>query len=638
MQITGAFISNTAEKREANDIILPFQNEEITHIALDLGGTLAKVVYFTRRASTGGRLVFTKFETQKIEDLIAFLKKIVHDMDKVKISATGGGSHKFHSLFKEELGIILDKQDEMDCTVKGMNFLLKEIPYEVFSFDYKDEKQPIQYIDSSKPKYPFLLVNIGSGVSIIKVTSDSEYERISGSSVGGASFWGLTSLFASYSNLSKLDFDDILDLTRQGNNNNVDLLVGDIYGADYSKIGLKSTTIASSCGKIFKMLQEGKIDMVKPADVSLSLLYMISNNIGQIAYLHAKLHNIENIYFGGFFIRGHPITMATLSFAINFWSKGEMQALFSRHEGFLGALGCFVSMKSSKNRDSYHENFMHSNKFTVESLSRYGVLDSSSERLIPFPLLKDPLTYHPDTFLLDDISRDYYLNKMEYSIPSTIKIANEFSNVVASKVLNKSISSLSFTDDLITMTDKYNILFREKIEMLRHEPTSFGQQSFRTLINLREQCLREVGFNDLYFTIKQKDNEMALVKYFETILSLDGLEPEKQVRSLINHVLAGNMFDWGSSEVIELVEKGALMFNNILEKMVVSSVYNDVDLVVNALINKSYKKCVIFVDNSGCDIILGILPLTRYLLKKQTICILAANSFPALNDITVYIY
>jgi type II pantothenate kinase len=42
----------------------------------------------------------------------------------------------------------------------------------------------------------------------------------------------------------------------------------------------------------------------KPQDICASLLYMVSNNIGQIAYLNAKAHNIQYIYFGGFFIRG----------------------------------------------------------------------------------------------------------------------------------------------------------------------------------------------------------------------------------------------------------------------------------------------------------------------------------------------
>jgi len=57
------------------------------------------------------------------------------------------------------------------------------------------------------------------------------------------------------------------------------------------------------------------------ADIAKSLLISISNDIGQIAYLTAKLHNLPRIYFGGYFIRGHPMTMHTITFAINYWSK-----------------------------------------------------------------------------------------------------------------------------------------------------------------------------------------------------------------------------------------------------------------------------------------------------------------------------
>lgn len=52
-------------------------------------------------------------------------------------------------------------------------------------------------------------------------------------------------------------------------------------GADYNKIGLKSSTIASSFGKVFRKGQAKR--EWKPEDISRSLLYAISNNIGQIA-------------------------------------------------------------------------------------------------------------------------------------------------------------------------------------------------------------------------------------------------------------------------------------------------------------------------------------------------------------------
>lgn len=82
--------------------------------------------------------------------------------------------------------------------------------------------------------------------------------------------------------------------------------------------------------------------------VSFSILHLSfanshrSNNIGQIAYLHAEKHDLPRIYFGGSFIGGYAQTMNTLSYAINFWSKGTKQAYFLRHEGYLGSVGAFL--------------------------------------------------------------------------------------------------------------------------------------------------------------------------------------------------------------------------------------------------------------------------------------------------------
>ncbi len=141
----------------------------------------------------------------------------------------------------------------------------------------------------------------------------------------------------------------MLALADSGNNAEVDMLVGDIYGADYGKVGLKSSTIASSFGKVFKNRftadKDGRLQTnprFREEDMSKSLLYAVSNNIGQIAYLQAQKHNLRHIYFGGTFIRGHMSTMQTLSYAIKFWSEGTKTAYFLRHEGYLGAVGAFL--------------------------------------------------------------------------------------------------------------------------------------------------------------------------------------------------------------------------------------------------------------------------------------------------------
>lgn len=68
----------------------------------------------------------------------------------------------------------------MECLITGLNFLVRQIPDEVFTYDER-RHEPLAFEKSYQQEiFPYLLVNIGSGVSIIKVTSDETYERISG--------------------------------------------------------------------------------------------------------------------------------------------------------------------------------------------------------------------------------------------------------------------------------------------------------------------------------------------------------------------------------------------------------------------------------------------------------------------------
>lgn len=50
------------------------------------------------------------------------------------IKVMGGGVFKFVDVFKECLGVIIDKEDEMGCLVVGVNFLLCVIRDEVFIY------------------------------------------------------------------------------------------------------------------------------------------------------------------------------------------------------------------------------------------------------------------------------------------------------------------------------------------------------------------------------------------------------------------------------------------------------------------------------------------------------------------------
>lgn len=411
-----------------------------------IGGSLAKLVYFSREGFStepGGRLNFTIFETDRIDDCIAFMRHLKENQQtlngsnpgQLTVMATGGGAYKYYDKIRDVLGVDVIREEEMECLIIGLDFFITEIPREVFTYS---ETDPMHFASPEENMYPYLLVNIGSGVSMLKVSGPREFQRVGGTSLGGGTLWGLLSLLT-----GARTFDEMLHNAALGDNSHVDMLVGDIYGTDYGKIGLKSTTIASSFGKVFRMKREAESEAedmgglsngdinhaldeqrqqsqqqthhqhppqgssssssgpgaptpapadtsrFSSADVSRSLLYAISNNIGQLAFLQSQVHGLERIYFGGSFIRGHPQTMNTLSYAIKFWSKGAKQAYFLRHEGYLGAVGAFLKRQPRNwgRRGSFEEG--GSGSLGLESRMK-GRADDSIET--PQPIMEYPGT------------------------------------------------------------------------------------------------------------------------------------------------------------------------------------------------------------------------------------------------------
>jgi type II pantothenate kinase len=96
-----------------------------------------------------------------------------------------------------------------------------------WSKDAKDYSKKVILPVTPKDIFPFLIVNIGSGVSILKISDSGKFERISGTSLGGGTYWGLCRL------LTKCQtYEEVLDLAEMGDAGKVDMLVKDIYGGD----------------------------------------------------------------------------------------------------------------------------------------------------------------------------------------------------------------------------------------------------------------------------------------------------------------------------------------------------------------------------------------------------------------------
>ncbi|TQE13859.1 hypothetical protein C1H46_000490 [Malus baccata] len=137
------------------------------------------------------------------------------------------------------------------------------------------------------------------------------------------------------------------------------------------------------------------------------------------------------------------------------------------------------------------------------------------------------------------------------------------------------------------------------------------------------------------------DQENAkAISLFENVVDLnDAIEDEvKRVENLIRGIFAGNIFDLGSAQLAEVFSKDGMSFLASCQNLVPRPwVIDDLDAFKLKWTKKSWKKAssaVIFVDNSGADIILGILPFARELLRRGTQVVLAANDLPSINDVT----
>lgn len=191
-------------------------------------------------------------------------------------------------------------------------------------------------LDGSQSLYPYLVVNIGSGVSILRVDSPDQFQRVGGTSLGGSTFLGLVSALTGCNS-----FEEALNLATRGDSTQIDMLVGDIYGGDYTEMGLAATTVASSFGKLVEPRKRDAA-MQTPEHLAKAVLLMITNNIGSIAMLHARATGVDHVLFTGSFLHGNKVAMRHLAVAMEFWSKGLIKAIFLRHEGHAGAVGAML--------------------------------------------------------------------------------------------------------------------------------------------------------------------------------------------------------------------------------------------------------------------------------------------------------
>ncbi|XP_052571019.1 4'-phosphopantetheine phosphatase isoform X2 [Peromyscus californicus insignis] len=250
-------------------------------------------------------------------------------------------------------------------------------------------------------------------------------------------------------------------------------------------------------------------------------------------------------------------------------------------------------------------------------------MDRLERPLVNLPLLLDPSSYVPDTVDLTDdaLARQYWLTCFEEALDGVVK---------------RAVASQPESTDAAERAEKFRQKYWSKLQTLRHQPFAYGTLTVRSLLDTREHCLNEFNFPDPYSKVKQKENGLALKCFQSVTRSLDSLGWEERQLALVKGLLAGNVFDWGAKAVSDVLESDPQFgFEEAKRKLQERPwLVDSYTKWLQRLKGPPHKCALIFADNSGIDIILGVFPFVRELLFRGTEVILACNSGPALNDVT----
>ncbi|CAH8274248.1 unnamed protein product [Arabidopsis lyrata] len=258
-------------------------------------------------------------------------------------------------------------------------------------------------------------------------------------------------------------------------------------------------------------------------------------------------------------------------------------------------------------------------------------MESDSE-MVALPLLPTPIE---SNYRACTIPYRFPSDNPRKATPTEISWIDLFSNSIPS--FKERAESDTTVPDAPVRAEKFAKRYAEILEDLKKDPESHGGPPDCILLcRIRELILRELGFRDIFKKVKDEENAKAISLFPEVVRLSDAIDDEgKRIENLVRGIFAGNIFDLGSAQLAEVFSKDGMSFLASCQNLVSRPwVIDDLDNFQARWVKKPWKKAVIFVDNSGADIILGILPFAREMLRRGMQVVLAANELPSINDVT----
>ncbi|CUV07484.1 unnamed protein product [Cryptosporidium hominis] len=337
-----------------------------SHYGLDIGGTLIKLVYtlslendelfeyelenmrknfYDIEALRSNRkyVIFcliapvNKEIELQIGDIFGFLKERgLYKPNSVPM--TGGGSVKFKTILESKYKIKVVRFDEMKSIVNGCfelfgNLSTGNLQQPHFYSILKGETFLVR-MDSHTRIFPSLVISVGSGVSIIRVENQNQFERVSGTRFGGGTVFGISKL------LGVENYGDLLKLySSYERKNGQNLGESTHLSGCFFKEFVKESSITSSSLPQYLGEAEQKEKFVH------NIVNMMYSDLSYLICLISSNYKYENIVFCGNYVSNHHKIIIKSIKKYSYMLNDKVNVFFHYLDGFFGAIGAYLSHK-----------------------------------------------------------------------------------------------------------------------------------------------------------------------------------------------------------------------------------------------------------------------------------------------------
>ncbi|MFJ8262603.1 type II pantothenate kinase [Rummeliibacillus sp. NPDC094406] len=270
-------------------------------IGIDAGGTLTKLAYLNDQHE----IQLKHFPSN---DLPAILDWIQQQEDIEEIGLTGGRTGQIKAMLDSDKSIHYIV--EFEATLKGVR-------YQLAKEDHQFEKS--------------IITNVGTGTSI-HYMDDTEHKRVGGTGVGGGTLIGLAALTTGIK-----DYKEILQLAKDGNRQDIDLLVEEIFQGIETPVELKPSLTASNFGKV-GIKESAKYES---ADILATVQGLVGEVITTLSIQLAEQMDVEHIiYIGTTLDQNDKLREIIADYTI----LKKKTPVFLEDHGFSGAIGALMNI------------------------------------------------------------------------------------------------------------------------------------------------------------------------------------------------------------------------------------------------------------------------------------------------------